>query len=96
MAASDWFTIKVKGKQSHGAYPWNGIDPIAVASQIYTGLQMIVARESELTKVAGRDHRRQDQRRRSREYHSRGTDDGRHDPHARLGRAESTCTKRSG
>jgi amidohydrolase len=50
MAASDWFTIKVKGKQSHGAYPWNGVDPIAVATQIYTGLQMIVSRESELTR----------------------------------------------
>src|SRR4029079_6416669 len=24
MAASDWVTIKVNGKQSHGAYPWNG------------------------------------------------------------------------
>ncbi|MFM9905824.1 MAG: amidohydrolase [Pyrinomonadaceae bacterium] len=51
MAASDWFTIKVKGKQTHGAYPWLGIDPIAVSTQIYTGLQMIVARESELTKA---------------------------------------------
>ena len=51
MAASDWFQIKVKGKQTHGAYPWLGIDPIAVATQIYTGLQMIVARESELSKA---------------------------------------------
>lgn len=51
MAASDWFTIKVKGKQAHGSAPWQGIDPIAVASQIYTGLQMIVARQSELTKA---------------------------------------------
>ncbi|MEP6788521.1 MAG: amidohydrolase [Acidobacteriota bacterium] len=51
MAASDWFSIRVKGKQSHGAYPWQGIDPIAVATQIYTGLQMIVARESELPKA---------------------------------------------
>ena len=50
MAASDILTIKVKGKQSHGAYPWNSVDPIATASQIYTGLQMIVARESELTR----------------------------------------------
>ncbi len=49
-AASDWFTIKVKGKQTHGAYPWLGIDPIAVSSQIIIGLQMIVSRESELTK----------------------------------------------
>ncbi len=51
MAASDWFTIKVKGKQTHGSQPWLGIDPIAAATQIFTGLQMIVARESELTKA---------------------------------------------
>jgi amidohydrolase len=51
MAASDWFTIKVRGKQTHGSQPWLGIDPIAAATQIYTGLQMIVARESELTKA---------------------------------------------
>lgn len=50
MASSDWFSIKVKGRQTHGAYPWLGIDPIAVSTQIYTGLQMIVAREMELTK----------------------------------------------
>jgi amidohydrolase len=50
MAASDVLTIKIRGKQSHGAYPWNSVDPIATASQIYTGLQMIVARESDLTK----------------------------------------------
>jgi amidohydrolase len=51
MASSDWFQIKIKGRQSHGAYPWLGTDPIAVAAQIYTGLQMIVARRSELTKA---------------------------------------------
>ncbi|MEO6654537.1 MAG: amidohydrolase [Pyrinomonadaceae bacterium] len=51
MAASDWFSIKVKGRQAHGAYPWQGVDPIAVATQIYTGLQMIVSRQSELTKA---------------------------------------------
>jgi amidohydrolase len=51
MASSDWFQIKIKGKQTHGSQPWFGVDPIAVASQVYTGLQMIVARESELTKA---------------------------------------------
>lgn len=51
MAASDWFSIKIKGKQTHGAYPWAGVDPIAVATQIYTGLQMIVSRQSNLTKA---------------------------------------------
>lgn len=51
MASSDWFQIKIKGRQTHGAYPWLGTDPIAVATQIYTGLQMVVSRQSELTKA---------------------------------------------
>lgn len=51
MASSDWFQIKIKGRQTHGAYPWAGVDPIAVGTQIYTGLQMIVSRQSELTKA---------------------------------------------
>ena len=51
MAAADWFTIKVKGKQTHGSQPWLGVDPIAVGSQIIQGLQMIVSRQSELTKA---------------------------------------------
>lgn len=51
MAASDWFSIKIKGRQTHGAYPWLGTDPIAVATQIYTGLQMIVSRQSNLAKA---------------------------------------------
>ena len=37
MASSDWFSIKVKGKQTHGAYPWLGTDPIAAAAQIING-----------------------------------------------------------
>lgn len=52
MAASDWFTIKVRGKQSHGAAPWMGIDPIVVSAQIINGLQTIVSRQTELTKEA--------------------------------------------
>jgi len=51
MASSDWFSIKVRGKQTHGAYPWLGVDPIAVSSSIIQGLQMIVSRQSELTKT---------------------------------------------
>lgn len=51
MASSDWFEIKVKGRQTHGAYPWLGTDPIAAATQIYTGLQMIVSRQSDLSKA---------------------------------------------
>lgn len=52
MAASDWFTIKVRGKQSHGAAPWMGVDPIVVSAQIINGLQTIVSRQTDLTKEA--------------------------------------------
>jgi len=52
MAASDWFTIKVHGKGSHGSQPWAGVDPIVVAAQIIEGLQTIVSRQTELTKNA--------------------------------------------
>jgi amidohydrolase len=52
MAASDWFSIKVKGKQAHGAAPWMSIDPIVVSAQIITGLQTIISRQTELTKEA--------------------------------------------
>lgn len=52
MAASDWFTIKVAGKQAHGATPWKGIDPVVVSAQIIQGLQTIISRQTELTKEA--------------------------------------------
>ncbi|HYE54534.1 MAG TPA: amidohydrolase, partial [Chitinophagaceae bacterium] len=52
MAASDWFTIKVKGKGTHGSTPWTGVDPVAVSAQIINGLQHIVSRQTELTKNA--------------------------------------------
>lgn len=48
MAAVDPFKIVVEGKQSHGAYPWNSIDPIVTSAQIIMGLQTIVSREVEL------------------------------------------------
>jgi amidohydrolase len=49
MAAVDSFEITVVGKQSHGAMPWNGVDPIVVASQIVLGLQTIVSRQVDVT-----------------------------------------------
>jgi amidohydrolase len=52
MAASDWFTITIHGKQSHGAQPWMGIDPVVIGTQIIEGLQTIVSRQSDLTKNA--------------------------------------------
>jgi amidohydrolase len=52
MASSDWFYIKVKGRQSHGAAPWMGIDPIVVSAQIINGLQTIISRQTDLTNEA--------------------------------------------
>ena len=49
MAAGDTFRIVVKGRQTHGAMPWAGIDPIVVASQIVLGLQTVVSRQIDLT-----------------------------------------------
>ncbi|UII22524.1 amidohydrolase [Fulvivirga ligni] len=52
MAASDRFTIKVKGQQTHGSSPWNGVDPVVVSAQIINGLQTIISRQTMLTKEA--------------------------------------------
>ena len=52
MASSDRMTIRVKGSQTHAAYPWNGVDPIAVASRIVLALQAIPARRVD-TRIAG-------------------------------------------
>jgi amidohydrolase len=50
MASSDYLKIVVRGRQSHGALPWNGVDPIVTASQIILGLQTITSRQTDLTR----------------------------------------------
>ncbi len=49
LAAVDSFEVVVRGRQTHGANPWSGIDPIVVASQIVLGLQTIVSRQVDIT-----------------------------------------------
>jgi amidohydrolase len=49
MAAGDTLRITVRGRQTHGALPWAGVDPIVAAAQIVLGLQTVVSRQSELT-----------------------------------------------
>ena len=49
LAAVDSFKVVVRGKQTHGAYPWLGVDPIVVASQIVLGLQTIPSRQLDST-----------------------------------------------
>lgn len=49
MAAVDQYAIKIKGKQTHGANPWSGVDPIVTSAQVVMGLQTIVSRNVNLT-----------------------------------------------
>ena len=49
LAGADDFRIVVRGRQTHGARPAAGIDPIVTASQIVLGLQTIVSRSLDLT-----------------------------------------------
>lgn len=49
LAAVDSLHISVHGKQTHGAYPWRGVDPIVVSSQIILGLQTIPSRQLDST-----------------------------------------------
>ena len=44
-AASNPFTITIKGSGGHGAYPDTAVDPIVIASHVVTSLQSIVSRE---------------------------------------------------
>ncbi len=49
LASADGLRIVVRGKQTHAAMPWAGVDPIVVASQIVLGLQTVVSRQVDLT-----------------------------------------------
>ena len=46
MASSGDLHIRVQGKQTHGAQPWDGVDPIVTSAQIINGLQTIVSRQT--------------------------------------------------
>jgi amidohydrolase len=45
MAGSDWFKLVVHGRQTHGAMPWNGVDPIVTSAEIISAAQTIVSRK---------------------------------------------------
>lgn len=44
-ASSDTFLITVRGRQAHGAMPWDGVDPVVIAGQIVTAFQTIQSRQ---------------------------------------------------
>jgi amidohydrolase len=49
MAGSNYWRIDVTGRQTHGARPWGGVDPIVVAAQIVNALQTVVSRQVDIT-----------------------------------------------
>ena len=51
MASVDQFALTVRGRQTHGARPWDGVDPIVTAAQIITSVQTIVSRQVDLTRA---------------------------------------------
>ncbi|RYY36908.1 MAG: amidohydrolase [Sphingobacteriaceae bacterium] len=49
MAGVNDMLITIKGKTSHGAYPWQSADPIVASAQIVTALQTVVSRNINVT-----------------------------------------------
>jgi amidohydrolase len=52
LAGSDVFRIIIKGRQTHGASPWRGIDPIVIGAQVVLALQTIPSRQIDVTNEA--------------------------------------------
>ncbi|MGI6457611.1 MAG: M20 metallopeptidase family protein [bacterium] len=52
MAAVDQLKITITGKQTHAAYPWEGIDPVVTAAHIITAAQTLVSRNLDIRKTA--------------------------------------------
>lgn len=50
-AADDGLRILVRGRQTHGASPWGGVDPIVVSAQIINALQTVTSRQMVLTQA---------------------------------------------
>jgi amidohydrolase len=51
-AASDSFTITVKGRSAHAARPHEGVDAVVIAAEIVTALQTVVSRATDPTDPA--------------------------------------------
>ncbi len=50
MASVQTLRITVRGRQTHGAMPWGGVDPIVTSAQIILGLQTVISRQADLTR----------------------------------------------
>ena len=45
LASADEWALTVKGRQTHGSRPWDGVDPITLGAQILLGTQSMIARQ---------------------------------------------------
>ena len=48
---ADRWTLVVRGRQTHGARPWGGVDPIVVSAQIVMAFQTIASRQVDVTRA---------------------------------------------
>jgi amidohydrolase len=51
MAASDKFTMTIRGRQTHGSAPWAGIDPVVAAADVIGSAQSIVSRRTNIARL---------------------------------------------
>ena len=51
MASAQRLEIDVKGRQTHGARPWAGVDPVVAGAAIVTALQTVVSRQVDITEA---------------------------------------------
>ena len=51
MASAQRFDITINGRQTHGARPWLGVDPVVIGAQIVNALQTIVSRQIDITQA---------------------------------------------
>jgi amidohydrolase len=51
MAASDRYEIALKGKQTHGAQPWSGIDMASMTADVINAFNQIAARQVNVAKA---------------------------------------------
>ena len=90
MASADDFTIEIKGRQTHGAVPWGGVDPIVIGSQIVIGAADDRQRARSTSRGAGGRDRGPLHRRQSLEHHPGRSRARRHDARVRRRRAART------
>ncbi len=49
MASADNWRVTIHGRQTHGARPWDGTDPVVIGAQLVMALQTLVSRQTDLT-----------------------------------------------